>query len=109
MRQYIAFGEAYEKETTLPVSDTMLCGFITWLAAKGLKVSTIKVYLFAVRAAQLDAGLPFDPWRARHSVFITLQGARRIHGDYTSRKGAITIGMLWRMAKHARIAQEDPK
>eukprot|EP00959_Pyramimonas_sp_CCMP1952_P053422 1117630-Pyramimonas_sp.AAC.1 len=38
MRQYIAFGEAYEKETTLPVSDTMLCGFITWLAAKGLKV-----------------------------------------------------------------------
>ena len=40
---------------------------------------------------------------------MTLQGARRIHGDYTSRKGAITIGMLWRMAAHARVAQGDPK
>ena len=109
MRQFIAFGDAYERATTLPVSDVMLCGFITWLAARGLKISTIKVYLFAVRAAQLDAGLPFEPWRKRHSVFMTLQGARRIHGDYTSRKGAITIGMLWRMATHARVAQRDPK
>ena len=61
MRQFIAFGDTYERATTLPVSDVMLCGFITWLAARGLKISTIKVYLlFAVRAAQLDAGCPLS-------------------------------------------------
>ena len=109
LRSFFKFGEEYKQEVTLPVSDEMLCGFVTWLASKQLKMATIKVYLFAVRAAQLDAGYSFEPWRSRHSVFMTLQGVRRIHGDSSSRKAAITIDMLSRMAKHVDLARKDPK
>eukprot|EP00959_Pyramimonas_sp_CCMP1952_P109879 2298526-Pyramimonas_sp.AAC.1 len=72
-------------------------------------MATIKMYMFAVRAAQLDAGNSFEPWRSRHSVFMTLRGVRRVDGDSSSRKAAITIDMLWRMAKHVDIARKDPR
>ena len=44
--------------TPLPLSEAVLCRYVSFLADQGLKHSTIKVYLSAARYMQISAGLP---------------------------------------------------
>jgi len=87
----------------------MVAGYITLLATEGKTISTIKTYLCAVRAVQLDAGYAFVPWQERHLVYMTLQGARRLLGDSHKRMAAITIDMLTQMAPEVQRMRQDPK
>lgn len=44
----------------LPVTESLLCAYVSYLADQHLKHATIKVYLSAIRQLQITAGLP-DP------------------------------------------------
>ena len=47
--------------TPFPLSEAVLCRYVSFLADQGLKHSTIKVYLSAAHYMQISAGLP-DPF-----------------------------------------------
>ncbi len=63
--------------TPIPVSEPVLCSYVSYLADQGLKYRTIKVYLSAIRHLQIEKGLP-DPFQGQqnlHYAYTTCQGA----------------------------------
>ena len=45
----------------LPLQESVLCSFVSYLAVQGLRYRSIKVYLSAVRHMQIEANFP-DPF-----------------------------------------------
>lgn len=58
VNRYLSFCCAFGVSTPFPVSELMLCYFITSLAREGIAPATIKTYLAAVRHAQIIQGHP---------------------------------------------------
>ena len=56
VNRYLSFCCAFGVSTPFPVSELMLCYFITSLAREGIAPATIKTYLAAVRHAQIIQG-----------------------------------------------------
>ena len=54
----MSFCFAFGIPFPFPVSETLLCYFVTALAREGIAPATIKIYLAAVRHAQIMRGLP---------------------------------------------------
>ena len=48
----------------IPLQESVLCSFVTYLVLQDLKHRTIKVYLLVVRHMQTEANLP-DPFSSR--------------------------------------------
>lgn len=108
-KQFAKFLSEYNRAVQIPITDDVLAAFVAHCALRGLSVSTIKTYLFAVRAVQLDAGFPFPSWRSRHTVFSTLQGVRRLFGDVHTSKRALTLAHLIKMHGAYRLRRRDPR
>ena len=58
--KFVSFCSTYSVTTTFPVSEDILCYFLSHLAVQGLSPQTIKVYLAGIRHMQIAIGLP-DP------------------------------------------------
>ena len=61
-RRFLAFCNQYNFQP-LPVSETLLCRYVSFLASQSLKYQSIKSYLSAVRYLQISHGL-HDPFGA---------------------------------------------
>ena len=101
LRRYLSFCYAFGVPAPFPVSETLLCYFVTLLAEEGAAPSTIRTYLAAVRHAQIMEGLPE---LRESSTFPRLRlvqsGIRRIRaetGPHRPRRLPITPQLLRRL------------
>ena len=58
LNRFLSFCFAFGVPSPFPVSETLLCYFVTALAWEGIAPATIRTYLAAVRHAQIMHGLP---------------------------------------------------
>ena len=58
LNRYLSFCNRFGLSAPFPVSEIILCYFVTSLAQEGIAPATIKIYLAAVRHAQVVRGLP---------------------------------------------------
>lgn len=58
INRYLSFCRAFCISSPFPVSEIILCYFVTSLAQEGIAPATIKTYLAAVRHAQVVRGYP---------------------------------------------------
>lgn len=116
-KRYISFCVKYKVEYPIPVSEKLLCYFVSFLAKEGLAHSTIKSYLSAVRHLQISLGHE-DPFVAhwprlehvtrgikvcqgregrtpRRKLPITPEILRRLRTLWNSRASEFDITMLW--------------
>ena len=68
--------------TPLPVSEDVLCKFVSHLADSDLKHRTIKTYLSGVRYYNIRSGFP-DPFQSSHMPRLdyTLRGVKRVQAQ----------------------------
>ena len=55
--RYTNFSDLYAVSNPFPISENVLIRFFAYLYTEGIKASTIKSYLAAVRHAQISLGL----------------------------------------------------
>ena len=60
-----------------PLSEDLLCRFVAYLAGNGLCFSSIRVYLSALRFAQISRGLPDPAFSSHCRLEYVLRGIRR--------------------------------
>ena len=79
INKFVQFCVSYNIASPLPVSQSVLCLFISHLANVGLSYGTIKTYLAAVRHLQISI-ICRNPdqfrclsWRWWREVFVTLE------------------------------------
>lgn len=68
--------------TPVPVTQTLLCSYVSFLANSGLKHCTLKVYLSAVRHLQISHGLA-DPFagQAWPQLDQVMRGIKRVEAE----------------------------
>ena len=68
--------------TPLPVCESLLCKYVSYLAKEGLKHRTIKTYLSGIRYLQIRSGFP-DPFHTAHMPRLeyTMKGIKRIEAE----------------------------
>ena len=68
--------------TPLPVVESVLCKFVSYLADQKLKHRTIKTYLSGVRYFQIRSGLA-DPFHGSHmpQLEYTMRGIKRVEAQ----------------------------
>ena len=68
--------------TPLPVNQSLLCSYVSYLADQGLKHCTIKVYLSAIRNLQISYGLG-DPFAgvAWPQLDLVMRGVKRAEAE----------------------------
>ena len=91
----------------LPVSDEHLSKFIVFLA-RSVTMSTIKTYLYGVRAWHLVMGFEFPPLTSRFEVFRTLQGVKRFVRTHSKPKLAMTADILIGIFQHLSDPWNNP-
>lgn len=77
LNRYLSFCSLYGLSTPFPVSEIILCYFVTSLAQEGITPATIKTYLAAVRHAQIVRGLPEPRAAASPRLRLIERGIRR--------------------------------
>ena len=98
MKRFHAFCIKFNVVNPFPVSEQLLCSFISFLADEGLAPQTSKAYLSAVRNMQISLGLP-DP-REQSSLPILkrvqagISRAKMLRGSTSRIRLPITIQIL---------------
>ena len=65
----------------LPLQESVLCSFVSYLAVQGLRYRSIKVYLSAVRHMQIEANFP-DPFTLTMArLEYVLKGVKRVEAE----------------------------
>ena len=108
IRAFVMFMLYFGFGPCLPVSDEHLAQFVVFLA-RSLKPQSIKQYLFGVRAWHLVAGFEFVPWSSRFPVWRAMQGIRRVTGEPSVPKLALTADILMQLQAHLVNPWNDPK
>ena len=101
INRYLSFCRAFGVGAPFPVSETLLCYFVTSLAREGIAPATICTYLAAVRHAQIMRGHP-EPRESSSLPRLRLvqNGARRERassGPSPPTRLPITPPHLWRL------------
>ena len=95
-----------------PVTEVVLCGFVSYLADEGLKHRSIKTYLSGVRYHQIKKGLP-DPFKVASMprVEYVMKGHQVKVGTATRTRLPITPSLLrkFKEARSPRGAERDIK
>ena len=77
IKKFNNFCSTYNIANPLPVSQSLLCSYITYLAKSGLAYSSIKTYLSAVRYFQVSYGLAAPDRVAMPKLSLVERGIRR--------------------------------
>ena len=106
LNRYMSFCCAFGVPSPFPVSEMLLCYFVTSLARDGLAPATIKSYLAAVRHAQIMRGHP-EPREtsALPRLRLIQSGVRRERartGPPPATRLPITPSILRRIRPHCR-------
>jgi hypothetical protein len=76
------------------ITDDQLNRFISWLARR-VQYKTVKAYIsMGVRLVHEAAGITWRPPGSRFSTSLVLRGVKRLKGDRTKPKHAVTIELL---------------
>ena len=89
-RKYLDYCNLYHY-TALPASDTVLINFVAYLFEQGLKGTSIKVFLAAIRSLHIMHGLFPQVYSER--LHLALKGAIRLSKP-PNRKAPITFKIL---------------
>ena len=76
--KFVNFCDMFNITNPLPVSQSVLCLFISYLASSGLSYGTIKTYLAAVRYLQISKDLPEPRAVPMPKLALVERGIRRI-------------------------------
>jgi hypothetical protein len=95
---YVMFALAYGYQPIFPASDAALRAY---LAFKSISCSpqSLRTYLSGLRQAHLDKGFEWVTASARHFVWKTYCGIKRMHGRPTKPKLAVTLRLLHEFAR----------
>ena len=108
-RRYLDFCRDYAV-TCLPLSDSVLCMFVAFLALQGVKHQTSKSYMSALRHMQIEAGLgdPFAGGRFPRLEYVQ-KGLKRLSSSLPrDQRLPITPSILLQLHAHWTKAPEDP-
>lgn len=100
LNKYLSFCHQYGILSPLPASESSLCYFVVALARQGLAPGTIKIYLAAVRHAQVVAGLPDIRATPLPRLQLVQNGVRRehaVHGPPQKVRLPMTPSLLRRL------------
>ena len=78
INKFNQFCILYNVTTPLPVSQSLLCSFISYLAKAGQAYSTIKMYLSAIRHLHIANGLPEPRSRPMPKLELVERSIRRL-------------------------------
>eukprot|EP00111_Clytia_hemisphaerica_P001543 TCONS_00004403-protein len=94
-RRYINFCSCF-RLAPFPVSEIVLCLFVSHLAQCRLSFKTIRVYLFGIQYHSLLHGFSIKISNMNY-LYYTLRGIRRIQGNSLTRppRSPITVSHLW--------------
>ena len=101
LNRFLSFCYAMDIQSPFPVSETVLCYFVTALASQGTSLATIRTYLATVRHAQVVRGHP-EPRQLSSLPRLRLvqNGVRReraVSGANTAVRLPITASILHRI------------
>jgi len=77
INKFVKFCAFYNINTPLPVSQSLLCSYISHLAISGLAHGTIKTYLAAIRYMQISQDLPEPRADPMPKLSLVLRGIQR--------------------------------
>ena len=100
LNRYLSFCHQYGIASPLPASESSLCYFVVALARQGLAPGTIKIYLAAVRHAQVVEGLPDIRATPLPRLQLVQTGVRRehaVHGPPQKVRLPMTPSLLRRL------------
>ena len=84
INKFVHFCNIYHVTSPLPVSQSLLCSYISHLANSGLAYSTIKTYLAAVRYLQISNDLPEPRAVPMPKLSLVERGIRRTRSEESS-------------------------
>ena len=102
-RSYLQFCESYSL-TPVPTSDATLLLYVAFLFRRGLKGSSIKVYLAGVRNLHVVRSLPYPDYSPQ--LQLALRGAVKL-SDPPERKLPITFSVLSRMFEYLQGRHDE--
>ena len=111
-RRFHNFCTKYNVWNPFPVSESLLCSFVAFLADDGLAPQTCKSYLAAVRNMQLSLGLPDPRDQSSLPVLKRVQAGisrtRMLRGAQARIRLPITINILEKICVHLS-SSSDPE
>ena len=78
INKFVHFCTVYNISNPLPVSQSVLCLFISYLAKSGLAYGTIRTYLAAIRYLQISQDLPEPRESSMPKLSLVERGIRRV-------------------------------
>lgn len=97
MKKFVRFCVMYSISNPLPVSQSMLCPFISHLADSGLACGTVNTYSAAVRYLQISNDLPEPRAASMLKLVLEERGIRFVKaGDSTSRACLLITLVIFR-------------
>ena len=91
INKFVHFCNIYHVTNPLPVSQSLLCSYISHLANSGLAYSTIKTYLAAVRYLQISNDLPEPRTVPMPKLSVVERGIRQKRLEEPSRRPRLPI------------------
>ena len=87
VKKFVLFCNLYHFHTPLPVSQSILCLYVTFLAKSSLSSSTIQSYLSALRYLHISLGLPEPDVGSMAKLKLVVRGIRRLKGkDFNGKR-----------------------
>ena len=91
INKFASFCAMYNLSNPLPVSQSVLCMFITHLANLGLAYGTIKTYLAAIRYLHISRDLPEPKSTPMPKLTLVERGIRRVKSTEVSGRERLPI------------------
>ena len=91
INKFVNFCAMYNLSNPLPVSQSVLCLFITYLANLGLAYGTIKTYLAAIRYLHISRDLPEPRSIPMPKLSLVERGIRRMKSSELSGRQRLPI------------------
>jgi hypothetical protein len=92
------FALAYGYQPIFPASDAALRAYLAFMSIS-CSPQSLRIYLSGLRQAHLDQGFEWVTASARHFVWKTYCGIKRMHGRPSKPKLAVTLNLLHEFAR----------
>ena len=85
IKKFVQFCHMYKVVNPLPVTQSLLCSYISYLAQSGLAYASIKTYLSAIRHLQISNGLSAPDLASMPKLALVERGIRRVKSSEPGR------------------------
>jgi hypothetical protein len=105
-RQYMKFCSLHSIPDPYPAMENSILGFITYLFITNKAVSTIHVYLYAIRYHQLYT-YNSDPLKGKHKIEAMIKAIKRLKKSNRQQRIPITIPLLAKIKTFLNLSVYD--